>query len=209
MKSNDANRKIIFFSEETNVPDFAYQSYENVEYIVCSEDVKFGPFTFMNCDNLKKIILLGERTKIETEEFSFTDRNYIPKEIGVLQMFGARLADVMVYGDYSGADFGAANRVPKQIMKRIYKNDDVEMMDRFVDLFFKEGDKIELDYEIARALKSNEMEKIELLDQLGVNFSNNCPFEICLSDFDKHKEAQEFLISKGMWRRRWRPDLPF
>ena len=196
-------KKILLLS--STVSDFGFRSCKNVEYIICDASVKFGWFTFMNCDNLKGIILLGEKTEFTQEEFSFTNCNYEVKDINVFKVIGVE-GPAHCYGDYSGGDFSRANGLPLKMMWQICENDDVDLLEKFIYTFFDKEYEVELDNEITNALKKNEFEKLELLEKMGVNFSDGCPFDICLSDYEDNQKAYEFLSKRGMYRRRRRWD---
>lgn len=196
-------RKILLLSSA--VSDFGFGSCRNVEYIICDASVKFGWFTFMNCDNLKGIILLGEKTRMAQEEFSFTNSDYELKDIAVLKVIGVG-GPAHCYGDYSGGSFSRANKIPYEMMWKICENDDVDLLETFIHTFFDKDYEVELDNEITNALEKNEFEKLEVLEKMGVNFSDGCPFDICLSDYEDNQKAYEFLSKRGMYRRRRRWD---
>ena len=78
------NAKTLFLPVEidgipvaTEIPDEAFSGCEELETLFVS-DVSFGFFVFANCKNLTKIYYTDN---IEYKEFSFTDKNHLPRTI--------------------------------------------------------------------------------------------------------------------------------
>ncbi len=61
------------------IPDDAFSSCEDVEYILCAQDTSFGKRVFANCKQIQGVVAIKDKTRINLQTLSFLEPVFLSR----------------------------------------------------------------------------------------------------------------------------------
>lgn len=176
------------------IPDEAFQSCTKVKTVIFGTGIRFGLFLFENCEFLSNIVCVDGYAQYE--EFSFTDRNYIPRKINTYELitvnYGVDASDNHCFDTFE------CYMLTTSIIMECSKSTEHKRLAELVSLE-------NIGYAIEKAIIKDSVEQLLFIESLGIKIEPQTPFILEATCAVKHKawNVLEFLLSRKIFTASW------
>ena len=176
------------------IPDEAFQSCTKVKTVIFGTGIRLGLFLFENCEFLSNIVCVDGSAQYE--EFSFTDRNYIPRKISTYELiivnYGVDASDNHCFDSFE------CYKLITSIIMECSKSTDHQKLAELVSLE-------NIGYAIEKAFIKDSVEQLLFIESLGIKIEPQTPFILETTNAIKHKawNVLDFLLLKKIFTASW------